>query len=170
MLASRLKLVAALTVAVFAGEIAHDGRAEELSAQDDKKAAQPKIDKEAILGTWKVVEVEENGKDASDTDDGKKHKGSTLTITADKAVFKAGDDVLETTYKLDADAKPKTIDLEDGSGRTFNCVYALEGDTLKICAPRRPGENRPDVVATKEGSESFLLVLKREAKESAEKK
>src|SRR5262249_10245000 len=79
-------------------------------------------------------------------------------------------ETMKFTYHLDTDSKPKTIDLEGEGARIFNCVYSLDGDTLKICMPRRPGERRPAEVATREGSESGLLVLKREARDEAKNK
>jgi uncharacterized protein (TIGR03067 family) len=107
------------------------------------------------------VKVEEDGKDASETDDGKRFRSKPLTITGDKIMLEGG---FEMTYKLDSAAKPKAIDLDNGGGKTWDCVYSLDGDTLKICAPMMPGGNRPGEVATKDGSNTRLLVLKREAK------
>jgi hypothetical protein len=44
-------------------------------------------------------------------------------------------------------------------------VYSLDGNTLKICSPHEPGGDRPAEVGTKEGGRSFMLVLKRDAKD-----
>jgi hypothetical protein len=60
-----------------------------------------------------------DGKDASDTVDGKRFKSSPLTITSKKIVM---DGVFEMTYKLDSAAKPRAIDLDNGGGKTFDCV------------------------------------------------
>ena len=78
---------------------------------------------------------------------------------------KAGEKGVEFTYKLDPSAKPKTIDLDNGGGKSWMSVYSLDGNTLKICSPHEPGGDRPAEVGTKEGSRSFMLVLKREAKD-----
>jgi uncharacterized protein (TIGR03067 family) len=165
MMLSSLKLAAVSVIAVVTVSGALESWAGEPRAQDDKKSEKPAADKEAILGTWKVVGVEEDGKDASDTDAGREHKGLMVTITSEKFVVKKEDENREFTYHLDPDAKPKTIDLDDEKAKVLNCVYSLEGDTLKICGPRKSGEKRPAEVGTKEGSESFLLELKRETKE-----
>lgn len=165
MLLSKRKLFAAamLAVAVVAGRGVSYGLAGEPPAKDDKAAAGAKEDKDAILGTWKVEVVESDGKDASETDEGREHKGATLTITAGKIAFKTARHDGEFSYRLDPAAKPKTLDMDNGEGKTIDCVYALDRDTLKICGPRKNGGPRPAMVATEEGSESFLLVLKREA-------
>jgi RNA polymerase sigma factor (sigma-70 family) len=161
---TKLKAVAAviLSVAVIAGAggLAYHSLAVGPPAKDDKKADKPKEDKDAILGMWKVEKVEDDGKDASDTDTGKTFKSKPLTVTGNKIVLEG---VFELTYKLDPAAKTKAIDLDNGGGKTWDCVYSLDGDTLKICAPMMPGGNRPAEVAAKEGTR--LLVLKRVAKD-----
>jgi RNA polymerase sigma factor (sigma-70 family) len=164
MLLGKLKSVAAavLAVAVVVGGVAYHGLGVEPPAKSDKKADKPKEDKDAIQGTWKVEKVEEDGKDASDTNDGNRFKSSPLSITAHKIVMEG---VFEMTYELNPVAKPKAINLDNGGGKTFACVYSLDGDTLKICAPIVPGGDRPAEVATKKGSNTRMLVLKREVKD-----
>jgi RNA polymerase sigma-70 factor (ECF subfamily) len=172
MFLSKLKIVAALVLSLAvlggAGGIAYQTLAAEPAGADekDKKADKVKEDKDAILGTWKVEKVEVDGMDGSDnTEEGLKFKGAMLTFTADKIAAKSGEKSVELTYKLDPSAKPKTIDLDNGGGKSWMSVYSLDGNTLKICSPREPGGNRPAEVGTKEGSSSFMLVLKREAKD-----
>jgi RNA polymerase sigma factor (sigma-70 family) len=171
MFLSKLKFVAALilSVAVLAGAggIAYHTLAAEPANTDekDKKADKAKEDKDTILGDWKVTGVEVEGKDGSDTEKGREFQQAMLTITPHKIVAKSGEKSVELTYKLDASAKPKTIDLDNGGGKSWLSVYSLDGDTLKICSPHQPGGNRPAEVGTKEGSGSFMLVLKREVKD-----
>jgi RNA polymerase sigma factor (sigma-70 family) len=153
--------VLALAVVAGVGGLAYHGLAVEPAAKDDQKADKPKQDKDAILGVWKVETVEEDGKDASETDHGKVFKSKPWTITADKIVLEG---VFEMNYKLDPAAKPKAIDVDNGGDKTFNAVYSLDGNTLKICAPIMPGGDRPGEVASKEGSQTRLLVLKRQVK------
>ena len=153
----KLKAVAAALLAVaVAGGLGYAALAQ------DKKPDKPKEDRDVIVGTWTVEKVEESGKDTSETDDGKVFRSNPLTISADKVVLEG---VFEMSYKLDPAAKPKGIDLDNGAGKTFDCVYSLDGDTLKICAPVAPGGPRPTEVGTKKGSDTRLLVLKRKAKD-----
>jgi RNA polymerase sigma factor (sigma-70 family) len=169
MFLNKLKIVAALVLSVAvlggAGGVAYRTLAVEPAKADDKdkKAEKAKEDKDAILGDWKVVGVEVDGKDGSDTEKGKEFKEATLHITGDKIVLNPGAHSVDFTYKLDPAAKPKTIDLDNGGGKSWMCVYSLDGNQLKICAPSDPGGDRPAMVGTKEGSWSLLLVLKRQA-------
>lgn len=159
MFLNKLKAVAAaaLAVAVILGT----GGLAWHALAEPAKAEKPKVDKDAIVGHWKIEKVEEDGMDASETGEGKKLKGATLDITADKIVLP---DVGEIAYKLDPTAKPKAIDLDNGGGKTFDCVYTLDGDTLTICAPLMPGGPRPTEVASKAGSGTRVVVMKREGK------
>jgi uncharacterized protein (TIGR03067 family) len=167
MLLTKLKALAAglLAVAVIAGigGLAYHGLAADPPGQDDKKAAESKEDKVAILGTWVVEKVEVNGEDMSDTDEGRKIKGSVLTVTADEMTMEAPGKKDTRKYRLDPAAKPKELDLIDGA-ETAQGVYSLDGDVLKTCASCTKGGPRPTEVASKEGSDTFLLVLKRQAK------
>jgi RNA polymerase sigma factor (sigma-70 family) len=166
MLLEKLKAVAAAVLAIAivagAGGLAYYGLAVEPPAKGAKKVKKAKEDKDAIQGTWKVEKVEEDGKDASDTKDGKMFRSKPLTITGDKIVREG---LFEMTYKLGPAARPKTIDLDNGGGKVWDGVYSLAGDTLKICAPMMPGGARPNEVASKVGSKTRLLVLKRQAKD-----
>jgi RNA polymerase sigma factor (sigma-70 family) len=171
MFLSKLKIVAALILSVAflggTGGVAYRTLAVEPATVDEKdqKADKAKEDKDAILGDWKVVGVEVEGKDGSDTEKGARFKGATLAVTGDKIELKSGEKSLTITYKLDPAAKPKTIDLDNGGGKSWMCVYSLDGTKLMICWPQDPGGDRPTMVGTKEGSKSFMLVLKRETKE-----
>jgi RNA polymerase sigma factor (sigma-70 family) len=167
MLLRKLKTIAAavLAVAVVAGTggLAYQGLAVEPPTKDGKQNDKPKRDTDAILGTWQVVKVEVDGKDASETDDGKIFRSAPWTITKNKIVLKEG--VLEMMYELDPFANPKAIDMDNGGDKRFACVYSLDGNTLKICAPVMPGGRRPAEVASKKGSGTRMLVLKRQAKD-----
>jgi len=170
MLLTKLKTLSAGVLAVVlagVGGLAYHGLAADPPSKDDKKAAAPKEDKDAILGTWVVEAVEVEGRDMSDTDEGKKIKGSVLTVTADEmtiVTMEGGGKKTTYKYKLNPAVKPKAIDRIDGAD-SIESVYSLDGDTLKICAPMMKDGPRPTEVATREGSNTSLFVLKRQAKE-----
>jgi RNA polymerase sigma factor (sigma-70 family) len=173
MFLTKLKTVAVLVLVLallggIGGGVYHALAAESPRADEkDKKA--DKEDKDAILGTWKVVSVEVEGKEPDD-EVGKALKDATLVITKDKIVWKIGDAEREATYKLDPTTKPKAIDTFQ-DGHVNEGIYALDGDTLKVCGPCNvEGKGRPTELATKEGSGTMLLVLKREAREKPKEK
>jgi uncharacterized protein (TIGR03067 family) len=66
------------------------------------------------------------------------------------------------TFTLDPSASPRAIDVleEDSSGGPHRGIYALEGDTLRLCFDTAGGE-RPAKFAGKADPGSILLVLKR---------
>jgi uncharacterized protein (TIGR03067 family) len=46
-------------------------------------------------------------------------------------------------------------------GKTNLGLYQLEGDTLKLCMPNEPTEERPTKLASPEGSDLILMTLKK---------
>jgi RNA polymerase sigma-70 factor (ECF subfamily) len=165
MLLSKLKILAVvlLAVTVAAGGLAYYGRAVEPPAKGDKKADKPQDDHKAIQGTWKVVSVEMNGKKDPEGEEFDLIRKSKVIITKDKQIVRLGGGEKEYAYKLDPKQTPKTIDLEGDV--SVPAVYALDGDTLKLCMPNvgKGGGDRPSELATKPGDGRVLLVLKREA-------
>ena len=143
--------------------LAYHSSADEPPAKDRKQADKTARDRDAILGTWQVVKVEEDGKDVSQTDRAKEFQSGPWTITRNKIVLKAG--VREMNYELDPFAKPKTLDMDNGGDKKLDCVYSLDGDTLRICAPVNPGGTRPAEVDSAKGSGTRLLTLKRKPKD-----
>ncbi len=116
-----------------------------------------KKDKDAIQGTWAVVSVEAEGKPLAT---GTKQ---VWVITAEKITWKEGDkvkDAVTMKYHLDAEKKPKTIDLDHPAKEVgaLQGIYQLEGDRLKICF----GKERPKEFATKGGTDHRLVVFKRQ--------
>src|SRR5262245_12365975 len=86
-----------------------------------------KKDEDAIQGTWVAAEAELGGKKLS-------------TAQPIKLVIKDGKyDVTidHGTVKIDASAKPKSMDITgtDGpnKGKTFMAIYELDSDTMRIC-------------------------------------
>jgi RNA polymerase sigma factor (sigma-70 family) len=166
---SKVKLVAAgvLAVAVVTGigGLAYHGLAVEPPAKDDKKADKPKDDREAILGSWKAVSFEMNGKkDPDEKGIADLIKTLKCSFTKDKHVIELFGGAKEYTYKLDPSKNPKAIDLEGDV--SVPAVYSLDGNTLKLCLPNmgKGGGDRPTEMATKEGDGRLLVLLKREPK------
>lgn len=67
------------------------------------------------------------------------------------------------TVTLDPGQTPAAIDLTERNGRTSPGIYAIDGDTLKLCLDE-PGRPRPKTFASAKGSQTFYVVLRREKK------
>jgi len=133
-------------------------------------------DAKRILGTWKVVAIEVNGKTNRDPKSpGLSHGPWIITaekitqegthFTEEKGYFKGKS---ETPYKLDSTKSPKEIDfIETRLDGTKNPkpalgIYSLDGDTLRICMAAGDEQPRPTEFATKPGSNLYFQVLKRQ--------
>ncbi len=137
----------ALPTALLLGLLLASARA----AEDDDK----------LQGSWKVISIEKNGKKQPED----ATKAMKFVIKGDKFVLKVGDQDNESSFKLDAGKKPKSITLAIKTGdkeEVIKGIYQLDGDDLKICAAGEPGVERPTEFATKPKSGVGLLILKRE--------
>jgi RNA polymerase sigma factor (sigma-70 family) len=175
-IAAALALIAALLGGVgtyfssgWAAEPGDGPKALARAAEKPAAADKGKDDKEAIRGAWQVIGLETGGKDAPDNDETKLIKSGKCVITADKMTSTVGPAEHVTSYKLDPTKKPKEIDVtpqdgpENEKGKVIPAVYSLEGDVLKVCFPSPKNPTRPTEVATKEGGDAMLLILKRQA-------
>src|ERR1051326_2806191 len=106
------------------------------AAQD--KTSPAKGDAAKLQGAWTVLTVEQNGKPDP------KGQGARIVFAGDTFTRTAGNQIAKGTFKLDATAKPPAIDTTytEGpeKGKTFQGIYSLEGDTLKLCYSQRPTE------------------------------
>lgn len=133
-----------------------------LVAADDDAV---KKEKAKLKGAWEVVSMEENGKKAPFPEGAKLR----LRFQDDKVAVEISlggvDDKKDAAYKIDPAKQPAWLDIvpEDGDekGKTFQCIYVLDKDDLKICAAKA-GVERPKEFATKEGSKTSLMILKRD--------
>ena len=121
-----------------------------LGAQD---SPQPPAD---LGGNWTVESVDWAGQPVPGLE------GAELVfLPGGKKRFTLPGGAVETgTYSLDAAKTPGHIDsTTDGKDGTQRGIYAVEGDTLRMClATQGP---RPTEFATKAGTDLLLIVLKR---------
>jgi uncharacterized protein (TIGR03067 family) len=133
----------ALVLVAVAGTLA--------AAEDPNKKAL-----EDLQGTWQLQRMTRGGQEApADV-----VKGMRLVIAGNKMTPYEGDRAQPTaTIAVDANKKPATIDLKQ-EREAVQGIYRLEGDTLTICAGT-PGTGRPTDFASKAGTPTGLIVLKR---------
>jgi RNA polymerase sigma factor (sigma-70 family) len=141
---------------------------------------EPREDRGKVLGTWKVSKIRAGGKDVTgEAGEPRLLAQARWVITADKLAIHAAEKDFEFTYRLDPAATPKAIDLtltagpEDQKGKTRQCAYAIEDETLKqdetlkLCLPFEPGAKRPTEVLSREGDKTMLIVLQRDKSNDA---
>ena len=121
----------------------------------------------ALRGTWACKSAVIDGKPLPE----KTVKELQLTITADRYKTERGDEVLfDSTYRLDPSKDPKQIDLTgtegDLAGKDAPGVYAVDGDTLRICYVM-PGRPRPKSFDSPAGSKAHLVTWVRSKKNEA---
>src|SRR5262249_40694117 len=95
-----------------------------------------------------------------------KLQASELVIKGERYHFQLDKVHWEFTYRVDPTMKPATIDLTvvqgPEKGKTFRGIYAVEGDSYKICRPVKPDQARPTEFGTKADSGLMLTVWKRQ--------
>src|SRR5262249_38938548 len=135
---------------------AEDSRAE---TDADKK------DKDKLQGNWNAISSELGGKEKPEA------KENSLAFKGDEfSVTRGGEVFLKGTFKVDSSKNPKTIDMkikegrDDYEGETARGIYKLEGDGLTWRVGEPGSGNRPMAFATKEGTKTLLIKLKREKK------
>jgi uncharacterized protein (TIGR03067 family) len=126
------------------------------AAQENDSA---KKDLDRLQGVWQMVSMEIVGKSLPE----EKIKALKLTFKGNKATHPGADGKTEeATVKLDPSKNPKALDMSPltgpGKGQTLLAIYAIEGDTLKICGARA-GRDRP--TEFKGGKDVILMVLTR---------
>lgn len=121
----------------------------------------PRKGLEPFQGTWAVVSFTQNGMSVPDDE----VRQLTLVVTGDERVIKAGDEVRSRArFSIDPAKTPKTIDIavSEGplAGRTVRGIYELKDGTLTVCLALA-GDDRPDDLTAKEGSDRLLQVLRK---------
>ncbi len=131
-----------------------------LACDERKRDASETKDEDRIQGTWKVVEVEEKGRQRSAED----IKDSKLIVKGDQMDFVRGAETVRVSYRLDPASKPKAIDLEEAKRGTLHGIYLLEGKKLTICisfALGAEGKKRPSQFKATRENRLTLMVFQR---------
>jgi uncharacterized protein (TIGR03067 family) len=115
-----------------------------------------------LHGAWTAAQAQRDGKPADDV------VGHRLSFTGNRFQIqsKDGKPLYTGTIRVDPKAKPAAIDFEhtegELKGRVWKGIYALKGDTLRICdnAPDL-AKPRPTAFEAKRGSGYVLITFKR---------
>ncbi len=130
--------------------------------------ADPALGDERLQGTWAIVAAEMRGKAVP----AEAVKDARIVFT-DKTMntIVDGKTVSSFKYKVNAQAKPESIDFEGTEGlfkgQAQPAIFEVSGPEMKLCiSPHR--KDRPEAFRTEEGKDWHLLILKREPPESPE--
>ncbi|MBI3408685.1 MAG: sigma-70 family RNA polymerase sigma factor [Planctomycetes bacterium] len=147
---------------IVAGNNSGKSQGSDARGQDGPAQAKSPSDLDIIQGTWVPVSVEQDGKNvqAEDLADLK------LLFKASKLFTKYGEngkDWRQSDFKLHPNKNPKVIELitPDESDKPVKGLYALKGDTLKLCINNRPGGEEPTEFTAKEGTGLVIFELRR---------
>jgi uncharacterized protein (TIGR03067 family) len=118
-----------------------------------------------LAGAWAVRHVETNGKPLVEAGD---LKDARITFACDRAEvtgLRVGF-VRDFWFRLDPGQTPKAIDVTFAEGpmkgKTFEGVYVLRGDEVRICLRlEHPEDGRPRGFVTNSGTTLYTLVLVR---------
>jgi RNA polymerase sigma factor (sigma-70 family) len=161
MFLSKVKIVAAMVLAVTVastGTVLYARRA--LADKPAAKEEAPK-DEEKIVGTWAFLSMEKGGQKEQEEN----VKEAQLIFASDgKLTAKVPKGEKVGTYKLEPAKKPKAITITTETGATIPGIYKLEGDTLTVCLAEEQAKDPPTEFASREGTKIVLIVLKREKK------
>lgn len=133
-------------------------------AADRRKEAADEAKK--FIGTWTLVSAEFGGA----TMPAEETKMIRLVFSSGKRyTYKKGSTSHKGTFEPDPTVSPSALDIRANDtiskelkdkGKTYRCIYELEGDTLKIRLAL-PGEDRPREFASTPGNRQCLQVWKR---------
>ncbi len=112
-----------------------------------------RTDLDRLQGVWSVVAVERGGKPAEP-------EKAVFMVDGKRACWQTGASEMQGGLYLDPTTRPRSYDLVT-STRTIEGVYALDGDTLRLCQDLGTGAKRPAGFTTEKGSQRVLMVFKR---------
>jgi uncharacterized protein (TIGR03067 family) len=109
-----------------------------------------------IDGIWQSTSAEMSGKTMPDA------VVKTMKLELKDGKYTVGND--SGTVSVDPGKKPKEMEVKGvqgpNKGKTFLCIYELDGDTMRICYDLS-GKSRPKEFKTTEGTQLFLVTYKR---------
>jgi uncharacterized protein (TIGR03067 family) len=110
-----------------------------------------------LQGCWKLVSVEIDGEARDPVGGG----APRWVVKGDKIIY-GGEEVIRLA--ADPSTAPRIIDLKfRDPDRTYEGIYAVEKDTLKVCLnARADAKDRPAKLSTKDQPDWRLLVFERE--------
>jgi uncharacterized protein (TIGR03067 family) len=126
------------------------------TASTDEKPAGPD-DKAALQGKWVIVKVEVPPGEAAPPAEAFKDVEISVRDNLVR-ITKGGEaEAFHAVFTLDGGKSPKELDLTEsdehgnpeartlptGKGKAMMAIYKLDGETLVIAAPPKPGEARP---------------------------
>jgi uncharacterized protein (TIGR03067 family) len=123
-------------------------------------------DTKALQGNWKPVQAELAGQPMADA----VLKTISLKLENGKYEVLVGGNPDKGTYTSDATTKPKSMAVTGtegpNQGKTFPCIYELNGDTLRICYDLS-GAKRPTEFKTSAGTKLYLVTYNRKKEAGA---
>lgn len=134
-----------------------------VAGRSSLQAKDAPTDRDALQGTWRMV-TRETGGEARETN------GMRLVFKDDRFQLVRDDGTIEGTFKIDAAANPRRIDMhvdkappdqERVKDKTSLGIYELNGDELRWCAAEPGSETRPTEFSGTGGG-CMLAVFKRE--------
>jgi RNA polymerase sigma factor (sigma-70 family) len=120
--------------------------------------ADPRSELSGLQGEWQVIAVERDGRVLPND----QFPFTRLKIRDQIILHEGGDHNEEVSFQLPPEQQPKAMDMQSTGyhgKKTYNAIYALEGDTLTICRPDAAA--RPTEFASKPGSNILLYTAKR---------
>lgn len=129
----------------------------------DAKDDAIKADLKKLEGAWSLVAASERGQDAPKEIVGK--IGMHFTFAGSKITVKlAGRDKPEQgPVTIDPTKNPKEIEFKTGD-TPLRGIYALDGDTLKMCLVKDKDSKRPTDFTTAQDNKQAVFVFKRDKK------
>jgi uncharacterized protein (TIGR03067 family) len=117
------------------------------------------IDQGNLMDDWQIVTFEEGGKNRST-------QNVELDVTPRTFDLSIGDKAeLKAEYTINPIKKPKEIDLITDpytkNEKTYQSIYSIEGDVLKICIDKGCKKRPTEFKTTAGNTNEVLLVLKR---------